>query len=559
MSTTTSEAVALSFAKGGDARTASTLVVANMGMIDRGASLDWLSQYPHEREILMPPLTAMEVVDIEDFVDSGEFQIRKLHVRLNTNMVSMTIENLLSVRKKQVSELAEIVARDMSNHEMAADIEKRTKKLCAAQVKVQLQPSEAFNNNKTFLKYAQRKVLDLMPQTGDCIQELYGHGRDVYGLVGTESGFASSSWDGKLCVWTLGEDSTYTNTSEIKLPSASLSLVAAGVGWVASSQFDGVVSMRSLAVDTNTAAALEQQAAGAALAEGDVEGAEKLLAQAEGQLGVATAALTHEGSSTAIPSLAVLSAASSPVHPDDVTVSVDETPTPIPSADSTVWLASGSMEGAVSLWELGDTNRQVQSVGGRSEAGHGHGHGDGGHSATVRALVWTKLNGDDVLVSGSFDRTIIVWRLTSNGWLERINNLGSEDGAHEGAVTALVCIDAGSASCIASAGEDGVIKLWDLRAPAQATQTIELHGKGVCSLAWLSNPSTATGEHGWLACGMGDNTIILCDPGTGREVTTMYGHRGPVHALLWLEAKGWLVSGSSDATVRTWRVRSGSG
>jgi hypothetical protein len=65
----------------------------------------------------------MEVVDIEDFVDSGAFQIRKLHVRLNTNMVSMTIENLLSVRKKQVSELAEIVARDMSNHDMAPILE----------------------------------------------------------------------------------------------------------------------------------------------------------------------------------------------------------------------------------------------------------------------------------------------------------------------------------------------------------------------------------------------------------------------------------------------------
>ena len=81
-----------------------------LGMIDRGAQLEWLSQYPHEREILLPPLTAMEVVEIEDFVDGGAFQIRKLHVRLNTNMVSMTIENLLSTRKKQVSELAEIVA-----------------------------------------------------------------------------------------------------------------------------------------------------------------------------------------------------------------------------------------------------------------------------------------------------------------------------------------------------------------------------------------------------------------------------------------------------------------
>ena len=263
MSTTTDEAVALTFAKEGDARTASTLVVASMGMVDRGATLDWLSQYPHEREVLLPPLTAMEVVDIEDFVDSGAFQIRKLHVRLNTNMVSMTIENLLSVRKKQVSELVEIVARDMSNHDMAADIGKRTKKLRAAQAKVQHQPSEAFNENQTFLQYAQRKVLDLMPQTGDCIQELYGHSRDVYGLVATESGFASSSWDGTLREWSLGDGATYSSTSDTQLPSASLALVAAGVGRVASSQFNGVVSMVGVATDATAAAVLEQQAAAA--------------------------------------------------------------------------------------------------------------------------------------------------------------------------------------------------------------------------------------------------------------------------------------------------------
>ena len=69
----------------------------------------------------------------------------------------------------------------------------------------------------------------------------------------------------------------------------------------------------------------------------------------------------------------------------------------------------------------------------------------------------------------------------------------------------------------------------------------------------------AVSEHGWLACGMGDNTIILCDPETGKEITVMHGHSGAVHALLWLDEKGWLVSGSSDAAVRTWRVRSGSG
>ena len=551
MSTTTDEAVAMSFAKGGDAGTASTLVVASMGMIDRGATLDWLSQYPHEREILLPPLTAMEVVEIEDFVDSGSFRMRKLHVRLNTNLVSMTIENLLAVRKKQVHELVEIVAKDISKQDVAADMDKRAKSLRSVQAKVQRQPSEAFNNNQTFLHYAQRQVLDLMPQTGDCMQELYGHSRDIYGLVATKTGFASSSWDGTLRVWSIGDNNAYTSTNELQLKSASLSLIAAGVDRVASSQFDGVVAMRSLAGDTRATAVLEQRAA-AALAEGDIDGSEQLIAQAKELLAVTSSELTHSDSSTAVVSLASLSA-TSPLHLDDVTVSVDAQSMVPSDGPSTVWLASGSMEGDISLWQVSE-NRLLQTIGGRSQPGHGHGHGDGGHSKAVRALVFAKLDGQDVLVSGSFDRTIIMWRLTGNGRLERLRNLGSADGAHEGAVTSLVRVEAGSAG-VASGGEDGVVKLWDLHAPAQATRTVELHGKGVCSLAWLANPVTASDEHGWLACGMGDNTIILCDSKTGKEVATMHGHSGAVHALLWLEAKGWLVSGSADATIRTWRVR----
>jgi WD40 repeat protein len=293
------------------------------------------------------------------------------------------------------------------------------------------------------------------------------------------------------------------------------------------------------------------------LVEGDIDGSEQLIAQAKELLAVTSSELTHSDSSTAVVSLASLSA-TSPLHLDDVTVSVDAH-SMVPSDDpSTVWLASGSMEGDISLWQVSDTSssryRLLQTIGGRSQPGHGHGHGDGGHSKAVRALVFAKLDGQDVLVSGSFDRTIIMWRLTGNGRLERLRNLGSADGAHEGAVTSLVRIEAGSAG-VASGGEDGVVKLWDLHAPAQATRTVELQGKGVCSLSWLANPVTASDEHGWLACGMGDNTIILCDSKTGKEVATMHGHSGAVHALLWLEAKGWLVSGSADATIRTWRVR----
>ena len=32
------------------------------GMVDRGADIGWLSQYPHEREILFGPLTVCQVL-----------------------------------------------------------------------------------------------------------------------------------------------------------------------------------------------------------------------------------------------------------------------------------------------------------------------------------------------------------------------------------------------------------------------------------------------------------------------------------------------------------------
>eukprot|EP01052_Picozoa_sp_SAG31_P008869 SAG31_NODE_455_length_15433_cov_4.248728_4_plen_106_part_00 len=66
MSTTLDAHVAIGYAGADgnapvDATKASTLFETPMGMIDRGAQLDWLSQYPQEKEILLPPLTAVEV------------------------------------------------------------------------------------------------------------------------------------------------------------------------------------------------------------------------------------------------------------------------------------------------------------------------------------------------------------------------------------------------------------------------------------------------------------------------------------------------------------------
>ena len=57
-STTVDRDQALHYARG----KASTVFEMEMGMIDRGADFSWLSQYPHEREILFSPLMGQQAM-----------------------------------------------------------------------------------------------------------------------------------------------------------------------------------------------------------------------------------------------------------------------------------------------------------------------------------------------------------------------------------------------------------------------------------------------------------------------------------------------------------------
>lgn len=68
---------------------ATTLFEIQMGMIDRGAELDWLSQYPHEREVLIPPLTGLEAMS-----SSVEGPLLAMQSRLSLNLSAQTLEQV---------------------------------------------------------------------------------------------------------------------------------------------------------------------------------------------------------------------------------------------------------------------------------------------------------------------------------------------------------------------------------------------------------------------------------------------------------------------------------
>ena len=99
MSTTRDRKVAIHYAgsQGGHG------VVFSMqqGMIDRGADISWLSQYPHEQEVLFAPLTGLEV---QTLGVSGSMV--EVYVRLSVNLQSMTIDQVIGRSRKLLCDIA---------------------------------------------------------------------------------------------------------------------------------------------------------------------------------------------------------------------------------------------------------------------------------------------------------------------------------------------------------------------------------------------------------------------------------------------------------------------
>jgi hypothetical protein len=65
-------------------------------MINRGAPLQWCSQFPAEEEILFAPLTGLEVVG----TPRVEQSVIVVELRLNCNLHDLTIEQILAKMRK---------------------------------------------------------------------------------------------------------------------------------------------------------------------------------------------------------------------------------------------------------------------------------------------------------------------------------------------------------------------------------------------------------------------------------------------------------------------------
>jgi F-box and WD-40 domain protein CDC4 len=154
-----------------------------------------------------------------------------------------------------------------------------------------------------------------------------------------------------------------------------------------------------------------------------------------------------------------------------------------------------------------------------------------GHHHSVRAIA---AHGD-TLVSGSYDCTVRVWKISSGETLNRLTG-------HTQKVYSVV-LDHARNRCI-SGSMDYMVKVWNLDGGA-CIFSLEGH----TSLVGLLDLS-----HERLVSAAADSTLRIWDPENGQCKSTLCAHTG---AITCFQHDGQKVISGSDRTLKMWNVKTG--
>jgi len=169
-----------------------------------------------------------------------------------------------------------------------------------------------------------------------------------------------------------------------------------------------------------------------------------------------------------------------------------------------------------------------------------------GHSESVSSVAIT-LDGK-YIVSGSSDKTIKVWDLTTGKCLKTLE--GHKHQVRSVAITP-------DSKYIVSGSWDKTIKIWEMIAfkiwglnTGRCLKTLSGHSEYINSVA-------ITPDGKYIVSGSLDKTIKIWEITTGRCLNTLSGHLSYVYSLAITPNGKYIVSGSNDKTIKIWEITTG--
>jgi cytochrome c len=158
-----------------------------------------------------------------------------------------------------------------------------------------------------------------------------------------------------------------------------------------------------------------------------------------------------------------------------------------------------------------------------------------GHGGPVKGLALT--SDGALLVSTSFDYSVIVWRLEDGAALDVLHG-------HDAAVNDVVVLPGDER--FATAGDDGAILLWAF-GESEPVGRLAGHVGRVVDLD-VSADGRQLASAGW------DHTVRLWDIVNGAVPRLLEGHGGPVNAVRFTPDGERLVTAGVDGALRLWRT-----
>jgi len=189
------------------------------------------------------------------------------------------------------------------------------------------------------------------------------------------------------------------------------------------------------------------------------------------------------------------------------------------------FIVSGSLDKTVQVWSVTSSNHAKPFV-------------YRGHSAGVRAVGWSP--NSQRIVSGSEDTTVHIW----DAYTGQHTNICR---GHTQAVVTVAWSPDGNS--VASGSIDGTVRLWDAMTGEQK-YIYRGHTDSVNCVCWSPDGS-------YLASGSTDKMVQIVNAATGDHIFTYRGHSGTVSSVSWSPDGKHIVSGSWDKTAQVWEAVTG--